>query len=81
MFNKNKDKQKNSSIELFYFGASQGIRTPDLSFRRRTLYPAELAAHIFACESIIAQLILICKVIFKKLEVLCFNLCNSGGQI
>lgn len=27
-------------------GASQGIRTPDLSFRRRTLYPAELATHI-----------------------------------
>ena len=28
------------------FGASQGIRTPDLWFRRPTLYPAELAAHI-----------------------------------
>ena len=28
------------------FGASQGIRTPDLWFRRPTLYPAELAAQI-----------------------------------
>ena len=27
------------------FGAPQGIRTPDLWFRRPTLYPAELAAH------------------------------------
>ena len=39
---------KNRTYKKFdFFGASQGIRTPDLSFRRRTLYPAELATHIF----------------------------------
>ena len=27
------------------FGAPKGIRTPDLLFRRQTLYPAELWAH------------------------------------
>ena len=34
--------QKVSSLSS---GAPQGIRTPDLWFRRPTLYPAELAAH------------------------------------
>ncbi len=28
------------------FGALEGIRIPDLPLRRRTLYPAELQAHI-----------------------------------
>ena len=41
------DNQKNPKFFGFCFGASQGIRTPDLSFRRRTLYPAELATHIY----------------------------------
>ena len=27
------------------FGVPKGIRTPDLSLRRRTLYPTELLAH------------------------------------
>ena len=27
------------------FGTPEGIRTPDLSLRRRPLYPAELQAH------------------------------------
>ena len=31
-------------VSLF-FGALQGIRTPDLLVRSQTLYPAELAAH------------------------------------
>ena len=39
-------KIKNAFVNAF-FGATQGIRTPDLSFRRRTLYPAELASHKF----------------------------------
>ena len=28
------------------FGTPEGIRIPDLPLRRRTLYPAELQAHI-----------------------------------
>ena len=32
---------------MLLFGALQGIRTPDLLVRSQTLYPAELAAHIF----------------------------------
>ena len=30
-----------------YFGALEGIRTPDLLIRSQTLYPAELPAHFF----------------------------------
>ncbi len=30
---------------IFFFCAPKGIRTPDLLFRRQTLYPAELWAH------------------------------------
>lgn len=30
------------------FGVPKGIRTPDLSLRRRTLYPTELLAHNIA---------------------------------
>ena len=28
------------------FGTPEGIRIPDLPLRRRTLYPAELLAHV-----------------------------------
>ena len=31
-------------------GAPKGIRTPDLLFRRQTLYPAELWAHLVFVE-------------------------------
>ena len=47
-----------------FFGALQGIRTPDLLVRRQTLYPAELAAHIFDCLSILSQ---------KRFSVKCFS--------
>ncbi len=43
------DKRKNPpSCEngFLCFGALEGIRIPDLPLRRRTLYPAELQAHI-----------------------------------
>ncbi len=36
---------KTASFETV-FGALEGIRIPDLPLRRRTLYPAELQAHI-----------------------------------
>ena len=39
-------KQKNTLMGVFYFGALQGIRTPDLLVRSQTLYPAELAAQV-----------------------------------
>ena len=38
--------KQNSPEGLFRLGAPKGIRTPDLSLRRRTLYPTELLAHI-----------------------------------
>ena len=31
---------------MFFHGAPEGIRIPDLPLRRRPLYPAELRAHI-----------------------------------
>ena len=40
-----KQKETNRNWSLFV-GAPQEIRTPGLRFRRPTLYPAELAAHI-----------------------------------
>ena len=39
--------KKESLMEIkLSFGAPKGIRTPDLSLWRRTLYPAELLAHL-----------------------------------
>ncbi len=41
--------QKNNGhhfCDVRYFGAPEGIRTPDLLIRSQTLYPAELRAHI-----------------------------------
>jgi hypothetical protein len=38
--------QKATISRGFLIGAPKGIRTPDLLFRRQTLYPAELWAHI-----------------------------------
>ena len=29
-----------------FYGVPEGIRTPDLTLRRRTLYPAELLRHV-----------------------------------
>ena len=40
---KEKDLLKSKSFES---GALEGTRTPDLSVRSRTLYPAELPAHM-----------------------------------
>ncbi len=38
--------QKKNVIKTFFFcGAPEGIRTPDLTVRSRSLYPAELQAH------------------------------------
>lgn len=41
-----KQNKKSGEQVLAFFGAPQEIRTPDLWFRRPTLYPAELAVHI-----------------------------------
>ena len=38
-------KLENGFLMRFFFGVPKGIRTPDLSLRRRTLYPTELLAH------------------------------------
>ena len=38
--------EKPRFLVAFLVGAPKGIRTPDLLFRRQTLYPAELWAHI-----------------------------------
>ena len=44
----NKKVPKTTEIVAFgtLFGTPEGIRTPDLSLRRRPLYPAELQAHM-----------------------------------
>ena len=39
-------KAYHSRVSLTAYGAPKGIRTPDLSLRRRTLYPAELRRHL-----------------------------------
>ena len=43
--------QKNAHLSVdkcaFFVGTPEGIRIPDLSLRRRPLYPAELQAHIY----------------------------------
>ena len=46
-----------SSIKIWYcfFGVPEGSRTPDLSLRRRTLYPAELLRHLFILIILIAK--------------------------
>ena len=41
------DKKKNDPIGSLPCGALRGTRTPDLLVRSQTLYPAELAAHLF----------------------------------
>ncbi len=41
------DKKRTKLLLRSFFGALEGIRIPDLPLRRRTLYPAELQAHIF----------------------------------
>ncbi len=46
-FEKNKKSQKQLKKAFgVVCGAPEGIRIPDLPLRRRTLYPAELRAHI-----------------------------------
>ena len=41
------DKKKNDPTGSLLCGALRGTRTPDLLVRSQTLYPAELAAHLF----------------------------------
>ena len=38
--------KKAPAMQVLLHGAPEGIRIPDLPLRRRTLYPAELPAHI-----------------------------------
>ena len=42
--------------DFLFFSVPKGIRTPDLSLRRRTLYPAELLAQLFICLIIISYI-------------------------
>ena len=37
------------------FGVPEGSRTPDLSLRRRTLYPTELLRHLRIFKALIAK--------------------------
>ena len=41
------ERPKIGAFRRFAHGALQGTRTPDLLVRSQTLYPAELAAHLF----------------------------------
>ena len=43
-------KEEQYLMVSLFFGALQGIRTPDLLVRSQTLYPAELAAHFFTAR-------------------------------
>ena len=44
--------KKHRPLKPVLFGVPEVIRTPDLSLRRRSLYPAELREHILLNYSI-----------------------------
>ena len=60
---------------VFFFGVPEGIRTPGLSLRRRTLYPTELLRHRLLIIYIIApfvkciNLLLLYKIVLSILKV------------
>ena len=73
-----KNKKAPEGAYLYVYGVPEGIRTPALSVRSRTLYPAELLAH-FEVLSQATYLIYYnrkvkeCKSFFEKNETF-FNL-------
>ena len=66
--NKNLKCSKHTETSRLLLGALQGIRTPDLLVRSQTLYPAELAAHIFLCPIILS---LFQQKVNRILKILC----------
>ena len=80
---KTKNLADSKTLDCFkdFPGAPQGIRTPDLWFRRPTLYPAELAAQtkpFQACLAIISKKNKKVNCILKNFKVYSFLLLKKA---
>lgn len=60
---------KKTHKRVFFYGASLGIRTPDLCIRSALLYPAELMTHILSQRLLYIENILLVKEKMNKFEI------------